>query len=118
MRFLADENVSRSVIRWLRERGHDVLDVEEAGLVGEDDANILERALAEDRVVITHDKDFGQVLVHPQRHYGGVILIRLRNPTPSITCQALQRALANIAETKWSGQVVVVEEALIRISQR
>ncbi len=118
MRFLVDENVSRSVMRWLRNQQYDVLDIESAGLPGASDDDILQTALAQDRIVVTYDKDFGHILTYPRRDHGGVLLIRLRHPTPDNTCQALQRALPSIANIRWRGQVVVIEETRIRISKR
>jgi predicted nuclease of predicted toxin-antitoxin system len=60
MRWLVNENVSGSVIRALRDRGHDVLSVKES-LCGSADPDILATAQAEHRVLVTHDKDFGEL---------------------------------------------------------
>ncbi len=60
MRFLADENVTATVIRVLRQRGDDVLSVKES-MRSERDEVILARAQAEQRIVVTHDKDFGEL---------------------------------------------------------
>jgi predicted nuclease of predicted toxin-antitoxin system len=60
MRILANENVSSTVIQILRDHGHDVLSVKES-LRGEKDPAILARAQAEERLVVTHDKDFGEL---------------------------------------------------------
>ncbi len=77
MRVLANENVSRSVIQELRARGHDVVAVKEVLRAAADTA-ILARAQAEHRIVLTHDKGFGELAFR----YGfsadcGVILLRL-----------------------------------------
>lgn len=58
MRILANENVSGTVIHDLRQRGHDVLSVKES-MRGASDDVILARAQADQRIVVTHDKDFG-----------------------------------------------------------
>ena len=47
MRFIADENVSRLVIDTLREQGHDVLAVVQAGMAGASDDEVVARGLAE-----------------------------------------------------------------------
>jgi len=57
MRIIANENVMATVISAHRKRGHDVLWVKEAMPKAADDA-ILARAQAEQRLVLTHDKDF------------------------------------------------------------
>ena len=60
MRFLVNENVTGTVIQELRQRGHDVLSVKESMRSEADDA-ILARAQTEERIVVTHDKDFGEL---------------------------------------------------------
>src|SRR5438105_3553098 len=65
MRFLANENVTGTVIQELRQRGHDVLSVKESMRSEEDDV-ILARAQAEQRIVVTHDKDFGELAFRSQ----------------------------------------------------
>jgi predicted nuclease of predicted toxin-antitoxin system len=59
-RWIVNENVSGSVIRTLRDRGHDVVSVKES-LRGAADPHILAQAQADERVVVTHDKDFGEL---------------------------------------------------------
>jgi predicted nuclease of predicted toxin-antitoxin system len=77
MRVIANENVMATVVSELRARGHDVLWIRES-MPGTTDDTILARAQSEERLVLTHDKDFGELAFR----YGlpaecGVILIRL-----------------------------------------
>jgi predicted nuclease of predicted toxin-antitoxin system len=58
MRFLLDENVSYRVCPHLKAAGHDAVQVSEIGLTSTDDQVILDRALDEDRVLISGDHDF------------------------------------------------------------
>jgi predicted nuclease of predicted toxin-antitoxin system len=60
MRFLANENVPGLVAAALRGRGHDVVAVKES-MRGASDRAILERAHADERLVVTCDKDFGEL---------------------------------------------------------
>ena len=62
-KLLADENIHRDVVRFLRDRGFDVLDVAEEGMLGTTDVDLLRRAVSEDRVVMTHDRDFGTLAI-------------------------------------------------------
>ena len=80
MRFLANENVTATVIRELRQRGHDVLSAKESMRSERDDV-ILARAQAEQRIVVTHDKDFGELAFWSLLPAScGVILLRLAGP--------------------------------------
>jgi len=63
MRFLANENVPLDAIVSLREKGHDVIWIR-IDVPGSCDEDILSRAVAEERIVITFDKDFGELAFH------------------------------------------------------
>ena len=77
MRFLMNENVSGTVIRTLRRGGHDVLSAKES-MRGESDPAILEPARREGRLLVTHDKDFGELAFRSRLPAEcGVVLFRL-----------------------------------------
>ena len=81
MRFLVNENVTATVIAGLRQRGHEVLSVKES-MRSEDDEVILARARAEQWIVVTHDKDIGELAFKCGLPAGcGVVLSRLIPPT-------------------------------------
>lgn len=76
MRFLADAHISIEMVAMLRDLGHDCLD-SSAIPPRMPDVDVLQSAAADDRIVITSDKDFGElVFVHAIR-CPGVVLIRL-----------------------------------------
>ena len=77
MRFLTDENIATSVVAALRNAGHDVIDVKEQGWQGMQDSVLVEHALKDSRIVITHDKDF------LYQHRVSVVLVRLPNQAPA-----------------------------------
>ncbi|MGE3491257.1 MAG: DUF5615 family PIN-like protein, partial [Vicinamibacterales bacterium] len=60
---LADENINPEVVAGLRALGCRIETVAELGLAGAADSLILERAVAEGRIVLTHDPDFGRLAV-------------------------------------------------------
>jgi predicted nuclease of predicted toxin-antitoxin system len=77
MRIIANENVMATVVGELRNRGHDVLWVKETMPKAADEV-ILARAQAENRLVLTHDKDFGELAFRfGLQATSGVLLIRL-----------------------------------------
>ena len=66
--FVADMNIAEPVVRFLRERGLDVVSAREQGWGNLADSEILFRAHAASRFVITHDSDFGTLAVHVPHH--------------------------------------------------
>jgi len=61
MRWLVDECVDAELVKQLRHRGHDVVYVAADGS-GSTDARVLQRAREEDRILLTEDKDFGDLV--------------------------------------------------------
>ena len=101
------------VVNALRAAGHDVLWAR-TEMPGEEDDEILKRAQAEERLVVTFDKDFGELAFR----WGlpatcGVALFRLRACDPVRMLQRVVDAFANC--TEWVGFFVVVEDFRIRV---
>ena len=92
-RWLTDENIHPEVISHLRGRGLDVLDVREQGWRGRSDAEILEEAHREGRVVLTHDGDFGTLALLARRPVVGIVRIRPGHIRAQVTIDALDRLL-------------------------
>ena len=75
MRFLADESCDACMIRALRGAGHDVMAVAQTHQ-GADDSVVIQLAVDAERVLITEDKDFGQLVYAAGHDHGGVIFLR------------------------------------------
>lgn len=113
MRFLLNENISGTVIRALRERGHDVLSAKEA-LQGLPDEEILARAQREHRLVVTQDKDFGELAFRARLLADcGVILFRLAGANPDQDNRRVLEVLESA--TEWVGRFAVVTQHQVRI---
>jgi predicted nuclease of predicted toxin-antitoxin system len=87
--FLADENIHLDVVAFLRSEGHDVLYAGE-GLIGSSDTVLLQLALSQNRVVITHDKDFGAMVIARREPMIGVIFLRPGHINPQFTRETLE----------------------------
>ncbi len=112
-RLLADQNVPGAVVAALRQQGHDVAWIlEEAP--GSPDPDVLERAQRDMRVVVTFDKDFGELAFRRGLAASvGVVLFRI---TLTSSEQAARVAMAAFASrTEWAGQFAVVEDDRIRL---
>lgn len=113
MKFLLDENISRTVSRGLRDAGYDVVHVLDAGYAGKPDEDIIRFARRAGRVIVTHDRDFGNVLRFPVATHAGVILLRLRNQSPQNTLAHLLRFLRS--RKGIFGKLVIIREGEYRI---
>ena len=89
MRFLVDANLSPRVAALLNEAGHDAVAVRDLGLQDATDETILEQALDEDRVIVSHDADFGSLLGVQRRSKPSFILIRSADPLTTSQIAAL-----------------------------
>ena len=76
MRFVADEGVERFVVDRLRTDGHEVLYILEAG-PGLVDTEVLALAVRVRAVLITSDKEFGELVFRQRKAMGGVLLLRI-----------------------------------------
>jgi len=76
MRFLVDECTGPAVAAWLRHQNHEVFSVFEQAR-GINDEDIIQKAASENWILITNDKDFGDMVYRDGRLHRGVILLRL-----------------------------------------
>jgi len=115
VRFLADMGVARSVVRWLGDGGHDAVHLLDEGLERLSDPEILIKAAAESRILLTFDLDFAEILALSQTRPVTVILFRLRNARTTHVIERLRRALHDAGPALTDGAVVVVEDTRLRI---
>jgi predicted nuclease of predicted toxin-antitoxin system len=113
MRFLADESVSRIVIERLRDAGHDVTAIAETKS-GAPDKDVLDAANAEDRVLITEDRDFGEMVIRQRLGVRGMILLELDRLSSMAEADTVVAAVFMHAD-KVSGNLLVIEPGRIRV---
>ena len=113
MRLLANENFPREAVEALRAQGHDVIWMHSEA-PGRPDAEVLARARAEDRILMTFDKDFGELAFRQGLPAsGGVILFRMALPSPEGAARKIAEALA--ARPDWQGHFSIVEDGRVRM---
>ena len=113
MRFLADENFPGAAIVALRAEGHDVESVR-SEMPGVSDDVVLAHARATARVLLTFDKDFGELVLRRSAVAScGVVLFRL--PMGPAAELAGRIAVALAARNDWAGHFSVIEPDRIRM---
>lgn len=82
MRFVVDESVDAPIAEALRQSGHDVWCVQE-NCVGIDDDTVLSMANECQAMLVTADKDFGELVYRLGRAHHGILLLRLSGLSPT-----------------------------------
>jgi predicted nuclease of predicted toxin-antitoxin system len=113
MLFLADECCDALVVRTLRELGHDVTYVAELA-PGLTDTDVLAQSVSEERILLTEDRDFGELVFKRQAMAHGIVLLRI---LPEDRQQKPTRitALVEDHQDELQGSIVIVTLNTIRI---
>jgi hypothetical protein len=116
MNFVADESCAGPVVRALREAGHDVVAIAEVAK-GATDEEVLNRALNEKRLLITEDRDFGELVYAHGLPSTGVILVRFpsraRRAKPPTVVGAVAKLGARLQDA-----FTVIEPGRVRVGAR
>ena len=115
MRFLVDECTGPKVAEWLRGENHEVFSIfdEARGL---DDDTIITKAFDEDWILITNDKDFGEMIFRERHSHHGVVFMRLADERAANKIEVLRRLLESYSE-KLPEEFVVVTETKVRFAK-
>jgi predicted nuclease of predicted toxin-antitoxin system len=116
LRFLADEGCDFAVVRALREAGFDVVAACEI-IIRSSDKDIIRLSNAENRVLLTEDKDFGWLVFVSHADSAGVVLIRF----PGNARSTLPRAVVWLAQKHGldlQNAFVVLEPNRVRFSKK
>jgi predicted nuclease of predicted toxin-antitoxin system len=113
MRILLNENVPGASVEALQRHGHDVLWARTV-MPGAPDSIVLARASTEGRLLVTFDKDFGELVYRAGRKASaGVVLFRIPQPTAAVV--AAQVVRTPVSRDDWGGRFSVVEPGRIRM---
>ena len=93
IRFLIDSNVGRAVARALMQAGHNVLFVRDLDPRMRDET-ILRLAVREQRLIITMDTDFGELVYHSGQPHAGVLLLRMPDASAAEKVRVVQEVVA------------------------
>lgn len=115
MRFLVDESTGPNVAGWLRGEGHEVFSVYESAR-GMGDEEIIRKAVAENWILVTNDKGFGERVSRRRQPHKGVVLLRLDDERAANKIETLRRLLDQYS-ARLPGSFVVVSEKRVRFAR-
>lgn len=115
MKFLADMGIAYSTVTFLRDRGHDTVHLRDEGLQRLADEDIVKKAIAEKRAILTHDLDFGRLVAVSKAAIPSVITFRLQDMRPARVNRYLEDVLSRFTAELEAGALITVDERSIRI---
>ncbi len=113
MNFVADESVDHPIVTRLRELGHQVVAVAEVA-PRSDDTDVLRRSAEGGAVLLTGDKDFGEMIFRQRLHSAGVILLRLSGLSREAKIEAVVDAIGRHG-SHLKGRFAVLSPGQLRI---
>jgi predicted nuclease of predicted toxin-antitoxin system len=114
MKFLLDQDVYASTARFLHDLGHDVVPVAQIGLSQTGDEELLRIAQEQNRIFVTRDRDFGN-LVFVKALGAGVLYLRILPSTQNAVHSELERVLETYTERELAAAFIVIEPGGYRI---
>jgi len=114
LRLLLDQMLDNEVAIALRAQGYDVIRVSEIGMARADDSQILQRAIHENRMLITLDEHFGDWSILPLSSHPGVIRIKANPAITRTILSVLIPFLANHTTATFANRLVIVGTKRLR----
>ncbi len=111
MKIVADENIDKDIVDRLRLDGHQVLYVAEAE-PGIDDHAVLALSLEGEGVLLTADKDFGDLIFRQRLLHSGVLLVRLAGVRPDMKAALVAATFDLHAKELGSGFAVLTSRSV------
>ena len=114
-RLLADVNISPLTVESLRSAGWNAVRVTDDLPPDTPDAEILRFARQQERIIITQDLDFSDLLALGGHTHPSLITVRVSDPAPQIVSDRLLSVLPHIQEDLRTGAAVTVDDESIRV---
>lgn len=114
MRLLADESVDFGIIECLRENGHEVDSIAHIAPGIADDA-VLEMSVRNNTLLLTEDKDFGELTIRFKKPNCGIVLIRAHELVATQRASIVNRILVSESDRLLHCFTVITGEDIVRI---
>jgi predicted nuclease of predicted toxin-antitoxin system len=116
MRFLLDENIEYRLAAHLTQFGHDITAIAQDYPPSLPDQEVLAIATREERILITDNRDFGELAFRHRHPHAGVIYFRLANPTTIERIEHLDQVL--VTHAQHLDQFLIVTLRSVRVRRR
>lgn len=118
VRFLVDEDMPSSSVAVFERHDYEVTSIRALGMRGAPDEEVMDRAFDNDEIIVTRDKDFGDVLRYPTDTHPGAVIIRLPYTyTAEQINDRLDTFLSELDETLLGNSILVLELGRYRIRE-
>lgn len=118
LKILADECVYKKTVLFLKSQGYDIISIKDLGLSGANDRVVLEEANKSNRILLTADQDFGNIIAYPPETHKGIIVLKtLKNEEESIHFNLL-KVLNEVEPALLAKSLIVVDSNKYRIRHR
>ena len=112
MKFVVDESTGKGVAKFLKEEDYDTVYIgtDDKGI---EDSEIMKKAVEENRIIITNDKDFGELAIRQKRKSKGILILRLQIETPENKIKTIKNVLEEHKD-KLENNLVIAKENQIK----
>ena len=114
LRFLLDMGIASRIALWLKNQGHEAIHLNDENLFRLPDKAILEKAMSENRIILTADMDFGQLLALNKSQLASVIQFRVSDFTPDNIERKLELLFEKFADQLDGNFLITIEDYRIR----
>ena len=108
LKLYLDQMFSVQVEKVLRNEAHDVMRASEVGQARSDDQEILQKAIAEDRILVTLDEHFGDWVILPLSQHPGIIRLKVDPTTSDNSIGLLLPFLRNHSSKQFRNYLVIL----------
>ncbi len=115
MKFLADMGISLLTVKVLSEQGYDAIHLYEQGLERLPDHLIMAKARSENRIILTFDLDFGELLAFSGDPLPSVVIFRLEQAKPDYVMSKLSPVLTQCQNDLITGAIIIIKDNGFRV---
>lgn len=114
MRIFVDVCIWQVTRDFVRQLGHDIVTAEDRALASAEDEEVLAQAVSEDRVFLTRDMDFTNILLYPPTRFPGIVVLKIKPETIDVVHRTLASALSHFTQESIRQALVIVDRNKFR----